>query len=264
VEKSQLEETAVSASDNLLSQHLLGKMFSSSSSSAAANKTSPNIFFLLLILSSTSTLASHFDLTPQWKPVNRTHLALSATIPEYASNIHAIGLHRKRKFIARSAIPERGKEQLVKFVAKMNPCSTYQPFFAVYVAFKGRGAEPDYHKISSMFGYTPLENLRCSDGQLVLETKESGRLGAGVDSENRNWWVLYAAIGGALLLLLFIIGIVGCIVCCRKRSPRIEVAAAKYESWNTEDFDGKTAFMFRKTNEKRKNDDRMSVEVWTI
>ena len=54
------------------------KMSSSSSSTA---QTSPNI--LLLILCSTPTLASKsdFTLTPQWKPVNTTHLALSATIP---------------------------------------------------------------------------------------------------------------------------------------------------------------------------------------
>ena len=104
-----------------------------------------------------------------------------------------------------------------------------------------------------------------------------------VDSEDGNWWILYAAIGGALLLLLLVIGVVGCVVCCRKRffiltvdligitsvccersdhhhsclfsfsppairSPSEEEATAKYESWNTADFDGKPAFMFRKVD----------------
>lgn len=158
----------------------------------------------------------------------------------------------------------------MKFVAKMNPCSTDEALFDVRVAFKGKGKERDYKKTSSRFGYTPEENLKCSAGKLVVETKERGRGGAGVestvessvDSEDGNWWILYAAIGGALLLLLLVIGVVGCVVCCRKRSPSEEEATAKYESWNTADFDGKTAFMFRKANEKKK-DDRMSVEVWT-
>jgi len=183
--------------------------------------------------------------------VNRTHLALSAKIPVFASNIHAIGLYRKNRFITRSAIPERGKEQLVKFVAQMNPCSTDGPFFTVRVGFKG--SEMDSLKISSRFGYTPDVNLKCSDGKLMLEKKESRRRKeredeghAGADSEDGNWWIPYAAIGGALLLLLLIIGIIGIVVCCCKRRSRIQRGGDKYESWNTEDFDGKTAFMFRK------------------
>jgi len=232
-------------------------------SSPSSHSTAPNIFFLLLILSSTSTLASDFTTTPRWQPVNNTHLGLSATIPEYAKNIHAIGLYRREKFIARSAIPDRKKEQIVKFVAKLNPCSTYDASFTVRVAFQGRGANSDYYNTSSRFGYTPGVEVKCSDGQLMLETKGSGR---GSGSDDMQWWIIYAAIGGALLLvLLLIIALVGIIICCRRRSTEMEVATNKYESWNTEDFDGKTVFNYRKAKDKRKNEDRMSdVEIWTI
>jgi|ERR1711971_89321 len=236
-------------SDELSTSHLLIKM--SSPSSSGSHPTSPNIFFLLLILSSNLTLASDFPASPQWQPVNRTHLALSATIPEYAKNIHAIGLYRRGKFIARSAIPDHRKKQLVKFVAELNPCSTYEPSFTVRVAFQGRGANRDYCKTSSRFGYTPGVEVKCSNGQLLLKLKGSVQ---GSGSEEMQWWLIYTAIGGAILLiLLFIIALVGIIICCcRKRSNEMEVETEKYESWNTKDFDGKTVFNYRKATENRK------------
>merc|ERR1712126_255214 len=162
-------------------------------------KMSASLLRILVILTTCNLASSEdFIFSPRWNPLNKTHLGLSGTVPGYAMEAIIIGLYDWNKFLGRSPNPERGRELLVNFEIKINPCLAHQSSLMVKIRLQGEGTP----KESSRFGYSPSPEVtqKCVNG--ILEVKQEVQLSA---TSKVQWWMIYAAVGGGGFLLLLLI-----------------------------------------------------------